>query len=206
MLQHKDEHAIARMAKVLKVSESGYYKWLKRHNAPPSAKELEELALVEEIFEIFKASHYSYGSRKVTKVLNDRHANPINHKRVARIMSEYCWHSKVHKSYVVTTDSNHEYPVAPNLLKRNFSADRPGQKLVSDTTVIITGEGHLYVAGILDLYGRLPVGIAVSMHNDRFLVIDALKDMIRRGYMHEGAILHSDRGATYCSEDYRKRY
>jgi putative transposase len=76
--------------------------------------------------------------------------------------------------------------------------------MVSDTTAIPTGEGTLYVAGILDLYGRRPVGIALSMHNDRFLVLDALEDMIIRGFKHTGAILHSDRGSTYCSGEYRQ--
>ena len=204
MFRHKEEHAIARMARVLNVSESGYYKWLKRHNAPPTAREREELDLTEEIYSIFKESHYSYGSRKITAILNMRHEEPINHKRVERIMQKYCWHSKVRKKYVATTDSEHDFPIAPNLLKRDFSADMPGQKMVSDTTAVVTDEGPLYVAGILDLYGRRPVGIALSTHNDRFLVIDALKDMIIRGFKHAGAIIHSDRGSTYCSDDYRQ--
>ena len=204
MFQHKEEHTIARMARVLSVSESGYYKWLKRRDAPPTAREQEELALTEEIYNIFKGSHYSYGSRKITAILNRHRAKPINHKRVERIMQKYCWHSKVRKKYVVTTDSEHDFPIAPNLLKRNFSADRPGQKMVSDTTAVPTNEGFLYVAGILDLYGRRPVGIALSTHNDRFLVMDALKDMVIRGFKHNGAILHSDRGSTYCSDDYRQ--
>ena len=119
-------------------------------------------------------------------------------------MQKYCWHSKVRRKYIVTTDSDHDFPIAPNLLKRDFSTDGPGQKMVSDTTAIPTGEGTLYVAGILDLYGRRPVGIALSMHNDRFLVLDALEDMIIRGFKHTGAILHSDRGSTYCSREYRQ--
>ena len=204
MFQHKEEHAIARMARVLCVSESGYYKWLRRRNAPLTVREQEEFDLTEEIYSIFKASHYSYGSRKITAILNQRHTEPINHKRVERIMQKYCWHSKVRRKYIVTTDSDHDFPIAPNLLKRDFSTDGPGQKMVSDTTAIPTGEGTLYVAGILDLYGRRPVGIALSMHNDRFLVLDALEDMILRGFKHTGAILHSDRGSTYCSREYRQ--
>ena len=204
MFQHKEEHAIARMAKVLGVSESGYYKWFRKLNAPVTDREQAELNLSEEIYNIFKGSHYSYGSRKITAILNLRHSEPINHKRVERIMQKYCWHSKVRKKYVTTTDSEHSLPIAPNLLKRDFSADHPGQKMVSDTTAVPTGEGVLYVAGILDLYGRRPVGIALSTHNDRFLVMDALKDMIIRGFKHNGTVLHSDRGSTYCSSDYRR--
>ncbi len=136
--------------------------------------------------------------------MNKRRAKQIKHKRVERIMQKYCWHSKVRKKHDVTTDFEYDFPIVPNLLKRDFTADRLRQKMVSDTTAVSTNEGFLYVTGILDLYGRRPVGIALSTHNDCFLVIDALKDMLIRGFKHAGAILHSDRGSTYCSDDYRK--
>jgi putative transposase len=76
--------------------------------------------------------------------------------------------------------------------------------MVSDTTEIATDEGKLYAAGILDLYGRLPVGLSIRTRNDRYLVMDALNDMLMRGYGNEGCILHSDRGSTYCCDDYQK--
>ena len=75
--------------------------------------------------------------------------------------------------------------------------------MLSDTTEIDTAQGKLYVAGILDLYGDMPVGMAMSLNNDRFLVMEAFNDMISRGCGKPGCIIHSDRGKTYCSIDYR---
>lgn len=204
MREHSHEHTIARMAKVLKVSESGYYKWLKKKEAPLTEKEQEDIQLTEEIFEIYRASRGSFGYRKVTAILNKRRKKPINHKRVERIMQECALFSKTSRKYVCTTDSNHDEKVADNLINRNFCASAPGEKMLSDTTEIETAQGKLYVAGILDLYGDMPVGMAMSLNNDRFLVMEAFKDMISRGCGQPGCIIHSDRGKTYCSIDYQK--
>ena len=97
MREHSQEHTIARMAKVLKVSESGYYKWLKKKEAPLTEKEQEDIQLTEEIFEIYRASRGSFGYRKVTAILNKRRKKPINHKRVERIMQECALFSKTSK-------------------------------------------------------------------------------------------------------------
>lgn len=204
MREHKHEHSIARMAKVLKVSESGYYKWLKRNDAPITDKEREDIALTEEILKIYRKSRGSFGYRKITFILNKNRDIPVNHKRVARIMRECALFSKVNRKYICTTDSNHDEVIADNLLDRDFIATEPGQKFLSDTTVIDTAQGKLYVAGILDLYGDMPVGMAMSLNNDRFLVMEAFKDMVIRGCARPGCIIHSDRGSTYCSQDYRR--
>ena len=192
------------MAKVLEVSESGYHKWLCRVRAGKDGPDPEELELTKEILTIFRNSRGSYGSRKVTAVLNRDRKEPVNHKRVERIMKTCGLQSRTVKRYECTTDSEHDFPVAENLLKRDFSAKGKNEKMVSDTTVIDTDEGKLYVAGILDLYGRMPAGFAMGRRNDRFLVIDALIDMVSRGCAREGCILHSDRGVTYASDDYRR--
>ena len=204
MREHCKEHTIARMAKVLKVSESGYYKWLKKKESPLTEKEQDDIRLTEEIFEIYRASKGAFGYRKVTVILNRRRQSPVNHKRVERIMRECALFSKASKKYICTTDSNHNEEIADNLIERNFFASAPGEKMLSDTTVIDTAQGKLYVAGILDLYGNMPVGMAMSLNNDRFLVMDAFKDMLSRGRGRPGCIIHSDRGATYCSKDYRQ--
>lgn len=204
MYENKEMYSIARMAKVLEVSESGYYKWIAALNAPISDKELEDIELAEEIHKIFVESHGSFGSRKITQRLNEKRSKTVNHKRVERLMSEYGLFSKTHKKYICTTDSKHSNAIADNLLARNFDATKPNEKMVSDTTVVSTKQGNLYVAGILDLYGRLPVGLAMSKRNDKELVIEALKDMLARGCGSPGCIMHSDRGSTYSSEDYRK--
>lgn len=181
MYRHSAEFSIARMAKVLEVSESGYYKWFAKQHREAGPKEIEEAALTAEILRIFRLSRGSFGSRKVTAELNRNREEPVNHKRVARIMKEYGLRSRTSKAYECTTDSNHDFPIAENLLQRDFTAAGKDEKMVSDTTTISTGEGKLYVAGILDLYGRMPVGFAMSTHNDRFLVMEALEDMLIRG-------------------------
>lgn len=204
MHENRNDFSIARMAKSLGVSESGYYKWVAKLNAPLSSKDIEDITIAEEIHDIYVRSRGSYGSRKVTRILNQNRQTPVNHKRVERLMAEYCLFSKTHKKYICTTDSKHTETIADNLIDRDFTASEPNEKMVSDTTVVATKQGNLYVAGILDLYGRLPVGLAMSKHNDRHLVIAALKDMLIRGCGSAGCILHSDRGSTYASEDYRK--
>lgn len=204
MLKNHTFFSVARMAKVLKVSESGYYKWIARKELIDEAKAEEEALLKEEIKSIFLKSKGSLGRKKLTKVLNQDRSKPVNHKRVERIMHNEHWISRVTRKYICTTNSDHDNPIADNLISRDFHALRPNEKMVSDTTVISTKQGNLYVAGILDLFGRLPVGLAMSKNNDKYLVIEAFQDMITNGKGSKGCIIHSDRGSTYTSNDYRK--
>lgn len=200
MWKHCDEYSIARMANVLGVSESGYYRWLSRK---PSKRAEEDVILIEEIAEIFYASHRVFGSRKITSIMRSR-GRVINHKRVERLMNEYCMKSRVCKQYNSFTEPGDGNNIKDNLLKRDFSVTGPDQKMVSDTTGIRTKEGWLYVAGILDLCGRIPVGMATGPRNDTELVSTAFRDMRRRGHGGSGCILHSDRGSTYSSGEYQE--
>ena len=200
MRKHRDEYTIARMARALGVSESGYYRWLSRK---PSKRAEEDLVLIEEIAEIFYASRRVFGSRKITSIMRSR-GRLINHKRVVRLMSEYCLYSRVCKEYNSFTEPGDGNNIKENLLKRDFSVTGPDQKMVSDTTGIRTKEGWLYVAGILDLCGRIPVGMATGPRNDTKLVSTAFRDMRRRGHGGNGCILHSDRGSTYSSSEYQE--
>ena len=204
MEAHREEFSIVRMARVLNVSESGYHKWRVQTLMPPTEQELENMELLAEIKEIYYRSRGVFGSRKITAIINSRREKKVNHKRVERIMRENGLFSRTHKKYRITTDSNHDYMIADNLIDRDFETTEPGQKMVSDTTVVETGEGDLYAAAILDLYGRMPVGLAMGRRNNRFLVMDAFKDMLVRGCVFPGCILHSDRGSTYASYDYRR--
>jgi len=204
MYEHSAEFSVARMAKVLEVSESGYHKWAARLHMEANSRKVRDDELLAEILEIYRDSRGSYGSRKVTAKLNKDRQTPFNHKRVERIMHENGLRSKTSRTYVCTTDSDHDLPVADNLINRDFTAKARGEKMVSDTTVVSTGEGKLYIAGILDLYGRMPTGLAMGCSNDRFLVMDALDDMLIRGCAKPGCIIHSDRGSTYASDDYRR--
>lgn len=192
------------MAKVLEVSESGYYKWVHKETGRPDEKAHMERKLTIRIIELFQESRESFGCRKITRKIKEESQQPINHKRVERIMRENGLFAKTTKKYRRTTDSKHNQKVADNLLNRDFTAAGPNEKMVSDTTVIATKQGALYVAGIMDLYGRMLVGLAMSRRNDKQLVMDALKDLLLRGCGAKGCILHSDRGSTYASVEYRR--
>lgn len=189
------------MAEILQVSKSGYYDWLGRE---ASSRDQENQMIYHDVLELFLASRMSSGARRIAKRLSQMYGRPINRKRIARIMRENGLVPKGKKKYVVTTDSRNSVNIFPNLLKRDFTAQAKNQKMVSDTTYIYTEEGWLYLAAIMDLYGRKIVGMAVSEKNDQNLVIAALEDAKNRiGKKHlEGCILHSDRGSTYASNAY----
>lgn len=112
--------------------------------------------------------------------------------------------SKTRRKYKTTTNSRHTLPVAENILNRDFKADRPGQKMVSDITYIPTDEGWLYLAGVMDLCGDKIVGVSMGSRMTKELVMTALLDAIRHTPVTEGCILHSDRGSQYCSLDYQE--
>jgi putative transposase len=103
----------------------------------------------------------------------------------------------------VTTDSKHSQPVAPNLLEQDFSATGPNQKLVGDITYLMTSEGWLYLAVIIDLYSRAVIGWSMSNHMTAELICDALKMVLFHRGFPKNMIVHSDRGSQYCSHDYR---
>ena len=189
------------MAAILQVSTSGYYDWLKREASP---RDQENEIIYHDVLELFLASRMSLGARRIAKRLSKMYGRPINRKRIARIMRENGLVPKGKKKYVVTTDSKSSVNIFPNRIKRDFTAQAKNQKMVSDTTYIYTEEGWLYLAAIMDLYGRKIVGMAVSEKNDQELVIAALEDAKNRvGKKHlQGCILHSDRGSTYASNAY----
>lgn len=189
------------MAELLQVSKSGYYDWLKRE---ASHRIQEDEKIYHTLLELFAASRQSAGSRRLAKMLSKALGRPINRKRVQRLMSEHGLTAKGRKKFVVTTDSTESTNIFPNLLKRDFSAEKQNRKFVSDTTYIATQEGWLYLAAIMDLYGRKIVGMAVSEHNDKQLVMAALEDAENRIGKKKlrGCIIHSDRGSTYASNEY----
>lgn len=130
----------------------------------------------------------------------------MSRKRVIRLMQEEGLAARTRKRFKCTTNSNHDQPVAANLLDRQFTAVAPNQRWVGDTSEFVIGEsGKLYLAAILDLYSRFIVGWAVSAVNDRHLTLRALEMAIKRRCPETGLLHHSDQGCTYASEDYQKR-
>ena len=152
--------------------------------------------LLETIRKIHRETHEIYGSPRITESLpKDEKAS---RGRVARIMRENGIRSKTVKKYKATTNSRHNLPVAENLLNRDFTAQRPNEKWVTDITYIQTEEGWLYLAGVLDLYGRRLVGWAMDSRMKTELVSAALKQAIGRTGAPSGVLVHSDRGVQYA--------
>lgn len=187
------------MCKLLLVSPSGYYDWLNRE---PSLREQGNAKLTLKINDIFTDERARAGAKRITKRLRAE-GTSVGRHRVARIMRSHGWRAKAAKKYKATTNSNHNLPVAPNLLQQNFTASRPNEKYVSDITYVWTEEGWLYVAVVMDLYSRMIVGWSMSERMTSKLVIDALRMALWRRKMPQGVIVHSDRGSQYCSYDYQ---
>lgn len=124
-------------------------------------------------------------------------------KRIARLMREQGLYAKHLQHRTVTTHSDPEAKVAPNLLQRDFSAQRPHTKWVADTTYIWTAEGWLYLAVVLDLFSRIVVGWSMAATQDATLVVQALQMAITRRRPPPGLLHHSDRGSTYTSVNYQ---
>lgn len=124
--------------------------------------------------------------------------------RVHRLMKQADIHSHRHKAYKHTTNSNHRYPVAPNLLQRQFSFVQPNQAWVSDITYIPTDEGWLYAAIVKDLCTKKVVGYAFSSRIDTALTLEALRMAGSRQHPASGLICHSDRGIQYAATLYRQ--
>jgi len=146
------------MCDVLQVSKSGYYCWL---NSSPGKRKQENLELLEHIRKIYHKSRQTYGSPRITKDLWAENIH-VSRPRVARLMKMANIRSKIAKKYVVTTDSQHKYPVVSNYLDRNFHPAELAKVWVSDITYIRTQQGWLYLTVILDLGDRKVIGWSIS--------------------------------------------
>lgn len=194
------EFTVVDCCRVLKVSTSGYYAFLK---APVGKRQLRRAELVKEITVVHEASRKVYGSPRVHQALLAKGVKR-NRKTVARIMREEGIQSKVKRKFRVrTTDSNHTHPVAKNVLDRKFTAEKPDAAWLCDITYIPTGEGWLYLAGVLDLCSRRIVGWSMAAHLRMELVSDALAMATTQRSPSPGLIHHSDRGVQYCCFEYR---
>jgi transposase InsO family protein len=198
--RHEENHAVALMCRVLKVSRSGYYDW---RNRPLSARAQANQRLTDDIRRIHQEHKGRVGAPRVTRHLHEE-GQRVGKNRVAHLMNSEGLRAKAAHKYKATTNSNHNLPVAPNLLEQDFSATAPNQKWVSDITYIATDEGWLYLAVVLDLHSRLVVGWAMSERMTAKLVCDALQMALWRRKRPRGVIVHSDRGSQYCSGDYQR--
>jgi putative transposase len=197
---YKKTWPICLMCKVLNVSSSGYYEWLRR---PESAQDQSNRKLDDEIREVYEEHKQRYGVPRVTIELKDL-GFQCSENRVARRMTKLGLKGIQAKKFKRTTDSNHDKPVAPDLIEQDFTALAPNQKWVSDLTYVWTDEGWLYLAVIMDLYSRAIIGWSMGKRMTQQLMCDALTmALFRRGFP-RGVIIHSDRGSQYCSKAYQR--
>ncbi len=196
----KATYPIAKLCRWLDVTRSGFYAWRAR---PESTHARDDRRLKVLVRASFEASKHRYGSPRVHEDLLEQDEH-VSRKRVVRLMQEDGLQARRRKRYKCTTMSDHDQPVAANLLDRHFEAAAPNQRWVGDTTeFVIGGSGKLYLAAILDLFSRFIVGWAVSAVNDRHLTIKALQMALQRRCPDAGLLHHSDQGCTYASEDYQ---
>jgi putative transposase len=196
----KADHSITILCRCLRVTRSGFYAWQRR---PESTHARDDRRLKVLVRVSFEESKHRYGSPRVHEDLTEQHEH-VSRKRVVRLMQEDGLVARLRKRYKLTTMSNHDQPVAANLLDRRFEADAPNQRWVGDTTEFVIGSsGKLYLAAIVDLFSRFIVGWAVSAVNDRHLTMAALAAALKRRCPEIGLLHHSDQGCTYASEDYQ---
>ncbi len=196
----KTRFPVRLMCRLLEVSRSGFYAWLKQRDS----RELNDRRLLQLIREIFAQSYETYGSPRIYRELRTRGIR-CDKARVERLMQENEITPPRKKKYRVTTDSNHKNPVAPNVLQRDFTSPAPNRRWVSDITYVWTWAGWLYLAVVLDLFSRRVVGWAMDSRLDtESLTLNALHMALRNRAPDRGLIHHSDRGTQYTSGDFQK--
>lgn len=188
------------MCRCLDVTPSGFYAWRTR---PESVRAKEDRRLKVLVQASFKEGRGYYGSPRIYDDFVEWQ-EPVSRKRIIRLMQEEGLKARPRKRYKGTTMSDHDQPVADNLLRQEFTAERANQCWVGDTSELRIGDnGKAYLAVVLDLFSRFVVGWAISAVNDRHLTIKALDMAVKRRCPAVGLLHHSDQGSTYASEDYR---
>jgi transposase InsO family protein len=189
------------MCRMLNVTRGGYYAWRERPQSPRQQRRAE---LVKQIRQVHHDSRGTYGSPRVTPELKDQGIS-VCENTVARYMREEGLCVKPRRRFVPrTTDSDHDHPVAPNRLDRDFTAGAPDQKWACDLTYIFTDQGWLYLSVVIDLFSRKVVGWSMSDDLKAHGVAEALQMAIARRKPGAGLLHHSDRGVQYACELYRQ--
>ena len=197
MKQHYHDFPIEIMATVLGVSKSGYYRFLK---AKPSLQDQANQRLIEKIKMIHQSSYGTYGSPRIHAELLAM-GESCSRQRVARLMKAEKIMAKMHKKFKKTTQqASKPYFVGDDLIRQEFTADQPNEAWVSDITYILTQEGWVYCAMILDLFSRKIVGLAIDSRMTAELVLRALKQALTHRKPPAGIVHHSDRGSQYTSK------
>jgi len=198
--------SLIELCSLLCVKLSSFHSWCKR-----IAKRQEVIKFTveqeSEVVKVFELSRNTYGARRVFEELKSSGRADISYQSVRRIMrkhglkSVYC-HRNGHR--VITTDSRQTKHIAENKLNRNFSAGKPNEKWCGDVTYIKTWEGFVFLATVIDLFSRKLIGYALSKHNNAELACEAFKMALLRRRMPRELLFHSDRGASYGSDEFIK--
>lgn len=196
---HRGAFPVGSMCRTLEVGRSGFHAWL---NRPESPRRQEDRRLLMEIKVVHEQSRKTYGSPRIHAELKEN-GHACGKHRVARLMRQHGIVSRHKRKFKATTNSAHAYPVAGNLLQRQFDVSGPGQCWVSDITYVPTREGWLYLAVTLDLFHRKVIGWAMDRWIARQLAIDALTMAIQNSHRKPGLIHHSDQGVQYASREFQ---
>jgi transposase InsO family protein len=198
--QHAQKLPVRTMCRLLAVQASGYYAWTKR---APCRREARKLQLIESIRRVHERSGGTYGSPRVHRALK-KQGVVCSRKRVEKLMREAQIRSTRHRRFRIrTTDSNHEHPLAGNLLDRQFEQEQLNQAWASDITYVATDQGWLYVASVMDLCSRPIIGWSTADHLRAELATQALSMAIRARCPKDGLLHHSDRGVQYACGEYQ---
>lgn len=196
----RGQYAVAKMCCWARVSRSGYYRWRERE---PSVRELRKLEAERVLINVFSQFRQRYGSPRMTAELNER-GIPYCENTVAKMMAKQGLKARNGKGYNYFPDVLARNHVSDNLLARNFYADKPNEKWVSDITYIKIEKSFVYLAVIMDLFSRKIIGWSLDTTMTNQLIIDALEMAISARKVEPGLILHSDRGVQYRSGEYQQ--
>jgi putative transposase len=200
MKQMRFKYCIGAMSHILRVSKSGYYRWLHRE---PSRRALEEGRLEIEIKAAHKKTRETFGPERLQYELKEQGVE-VGICRIRRIRKKLGIRCKQRRKFKATTDSKHTFPVVENLLNQQFEATGPNEVWMSDITYICTEEGWLYLAGDKDLFTGEIVGYAMGHRITKNLVSQSLFRAVAAKRPGPGLIHHSDRGRQYCAYEYRR--
>jgi transposase InsO family protein len=196
----KANFPVTALCRNLEVTRQGYYASAKRQQ---SARSASNAALLERVQEVYAQSERRYGSPRILRQLH-RTGLRVGKRRVERAMRSLGLHARPRRRFRITTAANPTHRVEPNVLEREFVANRPNERWVTDITYVSTDEGWCYLAAILDLYSRAVVGWALDASLCTNLPLAALDSALRRRRPGLGLLHHSDRGCQYTSFEYRE--
>jgi transposase InsO family protein len=188
------------MCQLLQVSRSGYYEWLSR---PPSAQAEAEQHVEAQVQHYFAQGRGTYGTRRI-KYLLAQEGLQVSRRRIGRILSQAGLRCKTRRTFKAPSAAGQAQTVAPNQLNREFTVDVPDSVYVGDITYLLTGEGWLYLAVVLDLCSRAVVGWSMANHMRAELVNQALSMALYQRQPAAGLIMHTDRGSQYGADSYRQ--